>query len=315
MTATVDALDAALHSSEPTLLLIGANATTLAPQHLLNEFKTLTVDPTQSEDDVVDFLIDVLMIPSSYPCVGVVQRKQPTTWICTGDAFPTNFLPQRPQQLQQNLQNNNKPTSCLRLFVSGSRSQVGKSSVCIGLLNSLLSLGYSPSEISYIKPATQCEEIQPVQIFCEEKGIDNVPVGPVVYFKGFTRSFLSGETETSDELLKSAAAAVDNLCSEGKQICVIDGVGYPSVGSITGTSNAAVAKACDASVILVGGKGVGDAVDTFNLNATFFESQGVNVIGGIFNRLPLTGYYSLENCKSAICSYFEQYKVKERSER
>jgi len=111
----------------------------------------------------------------------------------------------------------------------------------------------------------------------------------------------------SETLLQSAKKAVDEMCGPQKKFCLIDGVGYPAVGSITGTSNGEVASACGASVLLVGGKGVGDAVDTFNLNATYFSSRSVPVIGAIFNRLPSSGYYSLENCKNAVTSYFEQY--------
>ena len=47
----------------------------------------------------------------------------------------------------------------------------------------------------------------------------------------------------------------------------VSGVGYPAVGSICGISNADAAKALHASVLLVGKSGVGDAVDSFNLNS------------------------------------------------
>ena len=36
-------------------------------------------------------------------------------------------------------------------------------------------------------------------------------------------------------------------------------------------------------------------VDAFNLNATYFEAANVPVIGAIFNKLSLNGFYSLEN--------------------
>ena len=35
------------------------------------------------------------------------------------------------------------------------------------------------------------------------------------------------------------------------------------------------------------------------------------MLGGIFNKLPLDGYYSLENCKEAVTMYFQQYKRRE----
>ena len=38
------------------------------------------------------------------------------------------------------------------------------------------------------------------------------------------------------------------------------------------------------------------------------RDRNVPVLGSVFNRLPLEGFYSLENCKKAIESYFEQYR-------
>ena len=204
----------------------------------------------------------------------------------------------------------------VRLFVAGDRSKVGKSSVCLGLLGCLLNSGYAPNELAYIKPATQCEETQLIEEYCKSKGVSAcVPVGPIVYYKGFTRAFLKGETESSDELLKRAGEAVDDL-AKGKRVVIVDGVGYPAVGSITGTDNASVAKACGrlngahgripVPVLLVGKSGVGDAIDSYNINATYFAHSNVPVIGAVFNKLSIDGYYSLANCKEAIEAYFDR---------
>lgn len=108
-------------------------------------------------------------------------------------------------------------------------------------------------------------------------------------------------------MLQKAQFAVDEV-SLDKKFVLIDGVGYPSVGSICGLSNAAVAKAINSPVLLVGKSGVGDAVDSYNLNSSYFESQGIPVLGGIFNKLELEGFYGLESCKSAISSYFRQFR-------
>ena len=199
------------------------------------------------------------------------------------------------------------------IFVAGDRSQVGKSSTCLGVLGALHEkMGIPARDLAYIKPATQCEGTQLITRYCDAKGIENVGIGPVVFFSGFTRSFLAGEQGTSAELLDRCRAAVDGL-KRGKTVCVVDGVGYPAVGSICGVSNAAMACALGAPVLLVGKKGVGDAVDSFNLNATFFESHGVKVLGGIFNRLPNdpSNYYSLDKCKAAVTSYFRQFRPKQ----
>ena len=189
----------------------------------------------------------------------------------------------------------------------------------------MLKSRYEPSDLAYIKPATQCEAVQLVEEFCKHKGIDScVPIGPIVYYKGFTRSFLKGETgETSEDLLRKATEAVDAL-AVGKKVVIIDGVGYPAVGSITGTDNASVAKACGKKfsvpgsttaterapvpVVLVGKSGVGDAIDSFNINATYFSHKNVPVLGAIFNKMNLEGFYSLGNCKEAIDMYFNKFQ-------
>lgn len=92
---------------------------------------------------------------------------------------------------------------------------------------------------------------------------------------------------------------------------MVDGVGYPAVGSICGVSNGDVAAALDAPVLLVGKSGVGDAVDSYNLNACFFEARGVRVLGGVFNRISTTGYYSLERCRE-VCFEIPMFSQESR---
>jgi dethiobiotin synthetase len=183
----------------------------------------------------------------------------------------------------------------IRVFISGD------------LVGALLRLGYKPSEVGYIKPATQCEQPQLIAKFCQQHGIACCDIGPILFYSGFTREFLKGTTDSSAELLAKAKAKVDEI-GRGKRVVVIDGVGYPAVGSICGVSNADVASAVEAPVVLVGKKGVGDAVDSFNLNACFFESKRVKVLGAIFNRLPPDGFYSLDKCRESVTEYFTQFQ-------
>lgn len=242
------------------------------------------------------------------------------------DNLPMGSILEQPELHGINVISNNDTRNdhngdAIRIFVSGDRSSVGKSSVCLGILGNLVQfMGYAPSSLAYIKPATQCEAPQLVQAYCDQVGIECVPVGPIVYYKGFTRAFLAGETESTPELLAKASEAVDRI-ARGKRVILIDGVGFPAVGSICGTDNAAVACACGyrtkrdtldnhtlsrhpPGVLLVGGSGVGAAVDAFHLNATYFEMHQVPVLGAIFNKLELDGFYSLENCRTQVTSYF-----------
>jgi len=212
----------------------------------------------------------------------------------------------------------------LRIFVAGDKSKVGKSTICLGLLGYLLhELKYPASSLAYIKPATQCEETELVVKYCKQHQISHCPIGPLIYYKGFTRAFLDGKTDGSEVWLSKIQKSVDDLILDEngeKEEIIIDGVGYPAVGSITGTDNADVARVCGyplkaeiserkpPSVLLVGKSGVGDAIDSYNLNSSYFGAKGVPVIGVIFNRLTSEGYYSLEKCKASIESYFKNKK-------
>jgi len=92
--------------------------------------------------------------------------------------------------------------------------------------------------------------------------------------------------------------------SEGKKLVVVDGVGYPSVGSVVGVSNAHMAKRLGAKVLLVGKHGVGDAIDSFNINAAFFEKFGVQVAAAIFNKIS----EPYEDTKQHVTLYFEKQR-------
>mmetsp|Transcript_19943 Transcript_19943/g.29851 ORF Transcript_19943/g.29851 Transcript_19943/m.29851 type:complete len:343 (+) Transcript_19943:85-1113(+) len=193
------------------------------------------------------------------------------------------------------------------LMISGDRSQVGKSSVCLGILGSILRKKLAlPSEIGYIKPSTQCEKPTLISKFCVSNSIHSVPIGPVVYFKGMTRSFIDGQYKTASEMLSEIKEKVSKL-SKGKKFVIVDGVGYPSVGSVTLTSNAHVAKKLGIPVILVGKRGTGDAIDSTNINVAYFEHNGVKVLGSIFNKIVQSKYTNLDTMKKYVGGYFSKF--------
>ena len=221
------------------------------------------------------------------------------------------------------------PESGLRILVAGDKSSAGKSTVSMGLLAALLESGFTASELAYIKPATQCVSSTLTARFCQSTGIAYEHIGPVVFYRGFTRDRLDhdvngevdGETSTAadgaptattDEPLSSRCARAVERISHGKKLTLIDGVGYPAVGSIVSCSSADVAVACRAPVVIVGRPGVGDAVDSFNLCAAYFERQRVPVLGGIFNKVAPTGFYGLEKCREYVTKYMGHYRPHQR---
>jgi dethiobiotin synthetase len=171
------------------------------------------------------------------------------------------------------------------LYIMGSNSGVGKSTVCLGILAQLLAYGYSPQQLAYIKPTTQCTEQQAVARFCAEQGIAFMDRGGLLFKKGFTRDFIDGLTPSSDELL---ATILQNIMTigEGKTIVLIDGIGSPSVGSVVGASNTDIAALLPCRVIFVGKSGIGAAIDDTVLNVSLIQRQHTQNIGLIYNKIP-----------------------------
>jgi hypothetical protein len=112
-------------------------------------------------------------------------------------------------------------------------------------------------------------------------------------------------------LLQHVKAAVHENAGPARRLQLVDGVGYPAVGSICGVSNADVAKTLDIPVLMLGKAGVGDAVDSYNLDTNFFRTSGVSILGGIFNKLPASGFYNIDNCKEAVTAYFRRFRPDE----
>lgn len=195
---------------------------------------------------------------------------------------------------------------CVRIFVGGAVSDVGKTTFCLGLL---VHLKKKTDSLAYIKPATQCEAPDLLARWCSENKVRHVggSQAPLVFYPGLTRAVISGEATVDVEEI---AAKVDEVCA-GKRYCVVDGVGFPGVGSCVGASNADIARACRAPVVLVGKAGVGSAIDTHCLDAALFEKEGVPVLGAVFNKADNQGFYSKEKIIGPIETFFSEKRPRE----
>jgi dethiobiotin synthetase len=287
------------------------------PDYLLADLKIFYVLITRGDDEIEDLFINKLEVNSlpSLVCISnrLLKPKLNEQIFMTAH-HPINqtngyLFTARELFLEHHQVNSSHQTSPLKLFVSGDKANVGKTSICLSILAALIEQGIPPSSIAYIKPVTQSEVEQPISRFCKELGITERGIGPVVFYRGFTRAFLAGETETRESLMNQIVEAVTDI-GRDKIFTLIDGVGYPSVGSICNISNADVAYSCQAPVLLVGKSGVGDAVDSHNLNSAYFELHRVKVLGAIFNKLSTdeSNWYNLQNCKMAVESYFSQFR-------
>ena len=179
------------------------------------------------------------------------------------------------------------------IYVMGSESGAGKSTVCMGILAHLLASGLSPDQLAYIKPVTQCIAQQRVALFCEQTKIPYLDIGSLVFRKGFSKDFIDGLTKRSDELIADVLASIIDI-GNGKKVVIIDGVGDPSVGSVVGISNVDVALSLPCSVIFVGKPGIGAAIDNTVLCVSFMQLKGLKNIGIIYNKIPLAAIVEIK---------------------
>ena len=179
------------------------------------------------------------------------------------------------------------------IYIMGSESGAGKSTVCLGILAQLLASGFTPSQLAYIKPVTQCIAKQTVALFCEQTKIPYLDIGNLVFRKGFSREFIDGLTKQSEELMADVLASILSI-GKDKEVVIIDGVGDPSVGSVVGVSNVDVALLLPCRVLFVGKPGIGAALDNTVLCVSFMQNKGLANIGVIYNKIPLSAFAEIK---------------------
>jgi dethiobiotin synthetase len=170
------------------------------------------------------------------------------------------------------------------LYMMGSSANVGKSTLCEGLLSQLLNKGYQAEQLAYIKPMTQCTDKQAVSEFCERKHIAHCSIGSLIFRKGFSKDFIDGLTKNSSLLLQDIMKEIEQL-SENKKFVIVDGIGGPATGSVIGISNVDIALLLDAAVVFVGKAGIGSAIDDTILAVGFMQQQGLQNIILIYNKI------------------------------
>ena len=180
------------------------------------------------------------------------------------------------------------------LYIMGSASGVGKSTLCEGLLSQLLLNGYQPEQLAYIKPMTQCTDKQAVTVFCESKHISHRGIGSLVFKKGFSKDFIDGLSKNSAMLLEDILAEIVQI-SEDKDVVIVDGIGGPATGSVIGVSNVTIALSLNAYVLFVGKAGIGAAIDDTVLTVSFMQQQGIKNIALIYNKIQSSELISIRH--------------------
>jgi hypothetical protein len=176
----------------------------------------------------------------------------------------------------------------LKVYVAATRQDGGKTTVAIGLLETI---GDPYPRAGYIKPVGQqttllgSHQVDKDATLMNEVfhiGGELPDMSPVAIPKGFTEEYiLHGDTaHLGDRILDAFGRA-----GRDKDFIVIEGTGHAGVGSVFDLSNAAVARLLEAPVVLVTCAGIGRPIDEVMLNKALFDSFGVKVIGVVVNKV------------------------------
>lgn len=176
------------------------------------------------------------------------------------------------------------------IFIAATGQDVGKSTLCLGIIHSLKKRF---DKVGFIKPVGQQHVILDSGLAVDKDAIlfkeqfhletDYADMSPVIIPAGFTRKSLDHEVD-SEGLKRQIAEAFKRVASENS-FTVVEGTGHVGVGSIIGLNNAHVAALLDLDVVIIASGGLGSAYDELALNISMCQAYGARVRGVILNRV------------------------------
>lgn len=179
-----------------------------------------------------------------------------------------------------------------KVFIGATGQNVGKTTVCLGILSGLLK---RHQHVSFIKPVGQRHTTlhdgkladKDVVLFKDHFRLKHTyqDMSPVLFPSGTTVKYLDGKVE--QKKLENALLHSFKTISENADFTLIEGTGHIGVGSLFNLNNAKVAKMLEADMIIVVQAGIGSTFDELALNKQMCDAYGVKVKGAIINRLIL----------------------------
>ncbi len=175
-----------------------------------------------------------------------------------------------------------------RVFIAGTGQNEGKTTVSLGLVDAFQK---SSMNVGFIKPVGQRYvesggyQVDEDSVLIESAcGLDChlKDMSPIAIVHGLTKRYI--DDADSFDLENQIVGSLERV-QEKTDIVVIEGTGHAGVGSVIDLSNASVARMLQAAVIIVTGGGIGRPIDEVSLNRTFFDANGVPIIGVILNRV------------------------------
>lgn len=192
------------------------------------------------------------------------------------------------------------------LYIMGYSAGAGKSSIAMGLLKKLKDV-YGSENIVYVKPITQCLHSELLK-YCGSHKITWIE--HYVHFDKDYTLMHSNKTKEQKELVKNNIVTNLLKLSNKYKFVVVDGIGFPGVGSCCGISNVELAHAIDAGVLYIAPAGLGMAIDKMFEHIRFIKMYAA-VLGIIFNKYNDNYKYSYDECKERILQFIKESNDKD----
>ena len=195
------------------------------------------------------------------------------------------------------------------LYVVGTDRNVGKTTFCLGLITNLRKRGLS---VGYIKPLGQRYKVADGRPIHDDALVVSRALGLEAESANMVLPLGHGRVEQevfdlhTPELAEKITASVDSLRNR-HDLVVIEGMGHVAMGSCLKMSAADVARVVGARTLLIGGGGIGRAIDAIALCATFLETKNADLAGVVINKVWPAKY---KRVKEAVTQGLENLGIR-----
>lgn len=176
-----------------------------------------------------------------------------------------------------------------KVFIAATGQNTGKTTISVSLMH-LARKKYG--RVGYIKAiGPKCTEFNGIimdkdaALIAKIYGLESEAkyMSPVVLGRGSTKKFLDGEITAT-----ALSGKIEEACrvlEAQNDFLIIEGAGHGGVGSVVGLNNAKVARLVDAPVLMVAGGGIGNVVDSVELNLALYEKEEAPVRLVLVNKI------------------------------
>ncbi len=174
------------------------------------------------------------------------------------------------------------------LYIVGTRRDVGKTTFCVGLISALRRRGL---RVGYTKPLGQrvtTHAGKPIHddalVVSQSMHLGTDETGDMAV------ALTSGRVEKEvfdlhvPELAEKVTAVYRHL-QDRNDMVIVEGMGHVAMGSCIMLSAGDVARLLGARPLLISGGGIGRAIDSISLCATFMEAKGAPLMGVVINKV------------------------------